>query len=512
MQIHAIVLAGGNGHRFGAEMPKQFVRLAGEPILLRSIRGIAAAGVDRIVVVAQPSWLKETRAVVDSAELTVPVQVVPGGATRNESTANGLRSLHAADDDIVVVHDAVRPLCPVDVVLRSIEPILLGRADGTDTVIPSADTLVVVDEDGDDVLEIPDRSRFRRGQTPQTFRKSVLAAAYDAAARAGDLSATDDCSLVLRHVPGARIVAVAGDEMNIKITTRVDMVVADRMLQMQTMSPLDGSAASRPIRGARIVVVGGTNGIGQAIAQQAERLGASVVVDGRSLGLDVRDADAVQERIDAAAERLGGIDHVVSTAGVLTIGALTDTAPDQVAEVIDVNLTGNLNVARAAYRHLRASHGSLTVFASSSFTRGRPGYVAYSASKAAVVNLAQGLAEEWATDGIRVNAVSPERTDTPMRRRAFPNEAHDALLSAAEVANATLSLLQCDLTGQVLDVRRHDAICASPGDAERTRVPEPGAARVERRRRQPAAAQAARWSGRADRRATTYAQPGAAGE
>jgi len=512
MQIHAIVLAGGNGHRFGAEMPKQFVRLAGEPILLRSVRGIAAAGVDRIVVVAQPSWLSETRSVIESGGISVPIEVVPGGATRNESTANGLRSLIAADDDIVVVHDAVRPLCPVDVILRSIEPILLGRADATDTVIPSADTLVVVDGDGDEVEEIPDRSRFRRGQTPQTFRKATLSAAHDAAARAGDLSATDDCSLVLRHVPGARIVAVAGDEMNIKITTRVDMVVADRMLQMQTMSPLDGSPSTRPIAGARILVVGGTNGIGQAIATAAQRLGAYVEIDGRSLGLDVRDARSVQERVDAAARRLGGLDHVVATAGILTIGALADTSSEQVAEVIDVNLTGNLNVARAAYPHLRQSHGSLTVFASSSFTRGRPGYVAYSASKAAVVNIAQGLAEEWAADGIRVNAVSPERTDTPMRRRAFPNEAHDGLLSAAEVANATLSLLQCDLTGQVLDVRRHDPICATPRHEEGVRTPEPPVRRVERRRHEPVPAQAARYAGRGDRRESAYAHPGAAGE
>jgi 2-C-methyl-D-erythritol 4-phosphate cytidylyltransferase len=83
--------------------------------------------------------------------------------------------------------------------------------------------------------------------------------------------------------------------------------------------------------------------------------------------------------------------------------------------------------------------------------------VAYSASKAAVVNLAQGLAEEWAADGIRVNAVSPERTDTPMRRAAFPDESPIGLLQSEDVALATLSLLQSDLTGQVVDVRRDDA-------------------------------------------------------
>jgi ribitol-5-phosphate 2-dehydrogenase (NADP+) / D-ribitol-5-phosphate cytidylyltransferase len=457
MRIHGLVLAGGSGDRFGAEMPKQFVRLAGEPILLRSLRAIAAANVDRLVVVTHPSWLDETRTLVAEAGIEPPPTIVAGGTTRNESTRNGLAALgDADDDDIVVIHDAVRPLVPADVILRSIEPIMSGRADGTDTVIPSADTLVVVD--GDDVVEIPERARYRRGQTPQSFRKGILDRAYRAAAETGDLSATDDCSLVLRHIPGVRIVAVPGDEVNLKITTRTDMVLADRMIQMRTLSPAADPAPTRSLRGARIYVVGGTNGIGEAIATAATDDGASVEVDGRRTGLDVRRYDDVAVHLSAAAERLGGLDHVVCTAGVLRVGRATDLSPAELAEVIDVNVAGSLNVARAAHEWLRQSRGSLTLFASSSFTLGRPNYVAYSASKAAVVNLAQGLAEEWVDDGIRVNAVSPERTDTPMRRAAFPSESPIGLLPVLDVAEATLRLLRSDLTGQVLDVRRHDGI------------------------------------------------------
>jgi 2-C-methyl-D-erythritol 4-phosphate cytidylyltransferase len=454
MRIHALLLAGGDGNRFGAEVPKQFIRLAGEPILSRSARSLAGAGIDRLVVVAHPDWVEATEAALATSGLGLPWSVVAGGATRNESTRNGLAALGADDDDIVLVHDAVRPLLPAEVVRRSIEPILAGVADGTDTVIPSADTLVIVD--GDRVVEIPDRSRYRRGQTPQTFRVGILARAYEAAAAAGDLRATDDCSLVLRYVPEARLVAVDGDEVNLKITTRIDMVLADRMLQMRTLDPAADPDPTHPLEGARMLVVGGTNGIGEAIAAAAERLGAHVVVDGRSRGLDVRDAAAVRTRVDEAATDLGGLDHVVCTAGVLRIGPVMDGSAADLAEVIDVNLTGTLHVALAAHPHLRATRGSFTAFASSSFTVGRPHYVAYSASKAAVVNLVQGLAEEWADDGIRVNAVSPERTDTPMRRRAFPDEERAGLLTTAEVAAATLRLLRSDLTGQVLDVRRHD--------------------------------------------------------
>ncbi len=468
MRIHAILLAGGAGDRFGGELPKQFIRLAGEPIIVRSLRAVAAAGVEAIVVVAHPDWLAETERAVAAAGLVAGgtgsrARVVAGGRTRNESTWNGLRALAADEDDVIVVHDAVRPLIPVDVIRRSIEPVAGGLAEGSDTVIASADTLVIVE--GGEVVEIPDRSRYRRGQTPQVFRAGVLRRAYEAAAGAGDLSATDDCSLVLRYVPGARIAAVPGDEVNLKITTRIDLVLADRMLQMRTLSPVEPTAASS-LGGSRILVVGGTNGIGRAIADGALAAGARVEVDGRSLGLDIRDAGAVRTHVDAAADRLGGLDHVVVTAGVLRVGPVVATSAADLAEVIDVNLTGTLNVARAVHPHLRRTRGSLTVFASSSFTRGRPDYVAYSASKAAVVNLAQGLAEEWAADGIRVNAVSPERTDTPMRRRAFPGESTAGMLDSAEVATAALRLIASDLTGQVLDVRRNDTTAGATATAD----------------------------------------------
>jgi 2-C-methyl-D-erythritol 4-phosphate cytidylyltransferase len=208
--------------------------------------------------------------------------------------------------------------------------------------------------------------------------------------------------------------------------------------------------------------VGGTDGIGKAIADEAARAGARVKVDGRRTGLDVRDYAAVEAAVAGAAAALGGLDHVVCSAGVMRVGPSVEATPAQLAEVIDVNVKGTLNVARAAHPFLRERQGSFTVFASSSFTLGRPNYVAYSGSKAAVVNIAQGLAEEWAADRIRVNAVSPERTDTPMRRAAFPSESRIGMLQPADVAIATLRLMRSDLSGQVLDVRRHDGLAGSP--------------------------------------------------
>src|SRR4029077_20124913 len=110
MHIHAIVLAGGDGNRFGGEMPKQFVRLAGDPILLRTLRALGGASVDRVVVVSHPAWIDDTQQLVDAAALPMPVPGVRGGAPRTETPRSGLRALGGGDDDMVVVHAAVRPL------------------------------------------------------------------------------------------------------------------------------------------------------------------------------------------------------------------------------------------------------------------------------------------------------------------------------------------------------------------------------------------------------------------
>ena len=313
MQIHAIVLAGGDGNRFGGEMPKQFVRLAGEPILLRTLRALGAAAIDRVVVVAHPGWIDETRELVRAASLEVPVTVVAGGATRNESTRNGLAASTAADDDIVVVHDAVRPLVPLEVIQRSIEPILSGRADATDTVIPSADTLVIVEDD--EVVEIPERSRYRRGQTPQTFRLGVLARAYASAARGGRPVGHR------RLQPRPPLCPGGADRGRRRRRGQPQDHDPDRHGHGRPDAPDDAVAdrgargRARRCEGMRMLVVGGTNGIGRAIADEATRRGATAEVDGGSLGLDVRDTRRVEARLEAAAARMGGIDHVVCTAG-----------------------------------------------------------------------------------------------------------------------------------------------------------------------------------------------------
>ena len=141
-------------------------------------------------------------------------------------------------------------------------------------------------------------------------------------------------------------------------------------------------------------------------------------------------------------------------AGILVKEALTSMSQESIMASLHVNLLGVINVAREAFPYLRDTRGSLLFYTSSSYTRGRMMYSLYSATKAAIVNFVQAIAEEWHDFGIRVNCINPERTKTPMRVQNFGNEPEGSLLPAEDVAVASLNTVFSAATGEVIDVRR----------------------------------------------------------
>jgi 2-C-methyl-D-erythritol 4-phosphate cytidylyltransferase len=203
------------------------------------------------------------------------------------------------------------------------------------------------------------------------------------------------------------------------------------------------------------VVFGGSEGIGKAIADAAQRFGASVFPFSRSTtGTDIRKRKRVVEALRQAVEASGRIDYVVNSAGILEMGGLDTFSHDAVKKSIQVNLLGPIMIAQESLPYLRETQGQLLYFTSSSYTRGRANYGVYSATKAATVNLTQSLSEEWADLGVRVNCINPERTKTGMRTRAFGAEPEGTLLAAETVALASIDTLLSDVTGQIVDVRR----------------------------------------------------------
>ncbi len=202
------------------------------------------------------------------------------------------------------------------------------------------------------------------------------------------------------------------------------------------------------------MVFGGSSGIGLDMVNLAQAHQARVVVAARSTGVDITDIAAVKQCLAQTAAEFGRIDYVVNTAAVLTREPLANMDYADVAQSVQINYMGAVNVALASFDYLRQSKGQLLNFTSSSYTYGRAFYSLYSSAKAAVVNLTQALAEEWHSEGVRVNCINPERTDTPMRKRAFGTEPAGTLMSSQDVAQQSLNVLLGKVTGQILDVRK----------------------------------------------------------
>ena len=254
-----------------------------------------------------------------------------------------------------------------------------------------------------------------------------------------------------------QVVVVDGDASNLKLTYPADLMIIDKFMQTNAGRRAKANAETlllSGLRNAHLAIIGGTSGIGEAMAKLAEAYGAKVSIGGRSTGLDIGNGAEVEIWLASAREKNGPINAVVNTAAVLDRQPLMSMTLDQIRTSIDTNFLGAVNVAWAAQAHLAESRGHLMFFASSSYTYGRALYSTYSASKAAVVNLTQALADEWSELGIRVNCVNPERARTPMRTKAFGNEPPETLLDPEEVARRALSVLVGNSSGIIYDIVR----------------------------------------------------------
>ena len=451
----AVVLAGGTGTRLGLGIPKQLLKIAGKPIIEHTVAVFEAAPeIDEIIVLMAQGHVPEAQAIVDKAGFRKVTKVIEGGDTRNATTRIALDAIGSADCNILF-HDAVRPLVNGRIVRECVNA--LWTYEAVDVCIPSADTIVKVDDD-DCITDIPVRSLLRRGQTPQAFRSTTIRAAYQKAESDPDFAATDDCGVVLKYLPGVSIKVIAGSDENIKVTHPVDVHLADKLFQLaaaQAPRITSDKAYAEELTGRTMVIFGGSYGIGQELAQLAEGYGARVFAFSRSTtGTHVERPEDVEAALKTAFEATGRIDHVVVTAGILEKGALADMDEATIDRLLHVNFMGPVTAARKSLPYLQQTKGQLLLYTSSSYTRGRGGYALYSSTKAALVNLTQALADEWAETEVRVNCINPERTATPMRTQAFGQEPEHTLLAAEAVARASLDVLISHLTGQVIDVRR----------------------------------------------------------
>jgi len=218
LKATAIVVAGGKGRRFGAEKPKQLATLAGRAVLAHALEVFERAeSIDAIVLVAPRDFLPEHRAV--AADFRKARRVVEGGATRQASSFAGVEA--AGEAELVLIHDAVRPFVTEAIVDAAVAA--AGERGACVVAVPSVDTIL---EARDGFLKrVLDREPLMNMQTPQGFRREVIAEAHRKALADGVADATDDVTLVLRA--GGAVAIVEGSYENIKVTTPGDLALAE---------------------------------------------------------------------------------------------------------------------------------------------------------------------------------------------------------------------------------------------------------------------------------------------
>jgi 2-C-methyl-D-erythritol 4-phosphate cytidylyltransferase len=215
--VVAIVVAAGSGVRLGGEVPKAVRPLAGRPLVSWSVAALAAGGVTEVVVVVGDGMQDVFAEALTDAP--IPWRLVVGGATRQESVARGIVALPAGE--IVLVHDAARPLVPAEVVRGVVEAVRSG-APAVIPVVPMSDTIRQVGDAGSVVV---DRSGLRGVQTPQGFARDVLVSAHAAAAGS---DYTDDAAVC--EASGYEVVLVPGSREALKITEPYDLAVAEAIV------------------------------------------------------------------------------------------------------------------------------------------------------------------------------------------------------------------------------------------------------------------------------------------
>ncbi|MBQ2924053.1 MAG: 2-C-methyl-D-erythritol 4-phosphate cytidylyltransferase [Anaerotignum sp.] len=221
----AVIVAAGKGKRMGTEISKQFLPLGGREILTHSVEKFERAEHIRdIILVTGEDSLQDVRDMKTEYGWKKVVSVVAGGKERQDSVWNGLQAV-SDDTDIILIHDGVRPFVTEEILIRSIETAL--EMGGCVAGVPAKDTIKVCDTENIAVAT-PDRSTLWQIQTPQTFRKDLIFAAYQKA-KADGFIGTDDASLA--EYSGYPVKVIMGSYRNIKITTKEDLLIGEAFLK-----------------------------------------------------------------------------------------------------------------------------------------------------------------------------------------------------------------------------------------------------------------------------------------
>lgn len=226
----ALLIAGGSGNRMGQDIPKQFIHVDGCPIIIHTMRCFQRhPDIDVIAVVCLKGWDTVLQAYANQFNIDKMKFIFPGGNTGMESIHNGIYGLRGAgctDDDLVLIHDSVRPLLSQDIISSNIA---ISKAYGYAITGIKCREAILESEDGFSTSKSISRDKLIRTQTPQTFRLGNIIEVHDEAKAKGIQNSVASCTLIA-EVGGREMHIVPGSEKNIKITTVEDIEILKALM------------------------------------------------------------------------------------------------------------------------------------------------------------------------------------------------------------------------------------------------------------------------------------------
>lgn len=228
MKTIAILLAGGSGKRLGADIPKQFLKVKDKMIIEYTIETfLKHVEIGEIAIVCHADYICQLKKHIEAAGYDKLIRVLSGGSERFHSSIAAIKAYDDGEEKKMLFHDAVRPLVSEKVISNCISK--LDEYNAVGVGIKTTDTIWNVINDT--IVNIPDRRNIYRAQTPQGFRFSTIKKAYNIGLRDKEMITTDDCGVVMHYLPGENISTVEGDDTNIKITRKEDLLLFENILK-----------------------------------------------------------------------------------------------------------------------------------------------------------------------------------------------------------------------------------------------------------------------------------------
>ena len=228
----ALIVAAGKGTRVGKDIPKQFLLVKDKPLIVYTVEAFQNnLDIDSIVIVTNNDYIKQVNNWCLKYQLNKVKMVVKGGDTRQASVYNGLKaidSLKDSDEDIILIHDAARPLVSNSIISENIEACI--KYDAVDTVIKSKDT-IIQSKDNKSINDILNRDEIYQTQTPQSFKYRIIKEAHEKAIKEALNAATDDARLVMAL--GIDVHLVEGNAQNFKVTNQDDLKMLEALIDLK---------------------------------------------------------------------------------------------------------------------------------------------------------------------------------------------------------------------------------------------------------------------------------------